>query len=54
MNADGVQALIVAKTRFGIGETESDLESLDNALDSSKRILGELVEDAPTLRRSSV
>ncbi len=51
LNDDVVQALTVAKMSFQVGETEAALESLDQALVSSKRILAELVEDAPTLRR---
>ncbi len=51
LNDDVVQALTVTKMSFQAGETEAALESLDQALASSKRILAELVEDAPTLRR---
>ncbi len=51
LNDDVVQALTVAKMSFQAGETGVALESLDQALASSKRILAELVEDAPTLRR---
>jgi GAF domain-containing protein len=51
LNDDVVQALAIAKLNFELGDAEAGLASLDLALDSSKRILGELVEDAPTLRR---
>ena len=51
LNDDVVQALTVTKMSFQAGETDAALESLDQALASSKRILAELVEDAPTLRR---
>jgi GAF domain-containing protein len=51
LNDDVVQALTIAKMRFQLGDAEAALASLDLALASSKRILGELVEDAPTLRR---
>ena len=54
LNDDVVQALTVAKMRLQIGQAEGARESLDHALDASKRILAELVEDAPTLRRSDV
>jgi GAF domain-containing protein len=52
LNDDVVQALTIAKMRFQLGESGPALESLNQALVSSKRILAELVEDAPTLRRS--
>ena len=51
LNDDVVQALTVAKMRLELGDTAPGLESLDDALQSSKRILGELVEDAPALLR---
>lgn len=51
LNDDVVQALTIAKMRFQLGEAEAALESVNQALASSKRILAELVEDAPTLRR---
>jgi len=51
LNDDVVQALTIAKMRFELGQTANAVESLDQALGSSKRILGELVEDAPTFRR---
>jgi GAF domain-containing protein len=53
LNDDVVQALTVAKLRLQTGEVGAGLGSLDDALAASKRILAELVEDAPTLRRSS-
>lgn len=52
LNDDVVQALTIAKMRLQIGDADAALASLDQALASSKRILGELVEDAPTLRRN--
>jgi len=51
LNDDVVQALTIAKMRFELGQTANAVESVDQALASSKRILGELVEDAPTFRR---
>ncbi|MBA2461760.1 MAG: GAF domain-containing protein [Actinobacteria bacterium] len=51
LNDDVVQALTIAKMRFQLGDSAAALDSLDQALASSKRILAELVEDAPTLRR---
>jgi GAF domain-containing protein len=51
LNDDVVQALVVAKLHLQLGEQEPAVESLDQALESSKRILAELVEDAPSLRR---
>jgi len=54
LNDDVVQALVIAKMRFELGDTGPGLQGLDDALASSKRILAELVEDAPTLRRSDV
>lgn len=51
LNDDVVQALVVAKMHLQLDDRESALSSLEQALDSSKRILGELVEDAPNLRR---
>jgi GAF domain-containing protein len=53
LNDDVVQALAIAKLRFQIGETDDAMESLNQALVASKRILTELAEDIPTLRRSS-
>lgn len=53
LNDDVVQALAVSKLAFQADREEEGLASLDRALDASKRILAELVEDAPTLRRSS-
>jgi len=54
LNDDVVQALAIAKLSFQLGNAESGLEALDQALASSKRILGELVEDSPTLRRGEL
>jgi len=51
LNDDVVQALVVAKMNLQLDEREPALASLDQALESSKRILAELVEDAPNLRR---
>jgi len=51
LNDDVVQALAVAKLHLQLDDTESAISALDQALDSSKRILAELVEDAPSLRR---
>lgn len=51
LNDDVVQALVIAKMQLQLGRSEEGLTSLENALDSSKRILGELVEDAPHLLR---
>jgi GAF domain-containing protein len=53
LNDDVVQALVVAKMRLQLDEREAAVSSLDQALESSKRILAELVEDAPSLRRGS-
>lgn len=53
LNDDVVQALAVAKMQLELGDTSAGVAALDEGLDASKRILGELVEDAPTLRRSS-
>lgn len=54
LNDDVVQALAVAKLHLQVGKQQQGLQSLDLALDASKRILAELVEDAPTLRRSDL
>ena len=54
LNDDVVQALAVAKLHLQMGRQEQGLQSLDLALDASKRILAELVEDSPTLRRSGL
>jgi len=53
LNDDVVQALALAKMQLELGEHDTALASLDDALASSKRILGELVEDAPSLQRDS-
>lgn len=52
LNDDVVQALAIAKLQLQSDRDEEGLASLDLALAASKRILAELVEDAPTLRRS--
>ena len=52
LNDDVVQALAIAKMRMQIGDNETALESVDQALKSAKRILAELAEDSPTLRRT--
>ena len=52
LNDDVVQALAVAKMHFELGDTASGAAALDEGLEASKRILGELVEDAPSLRRT--
>ena len=54
LNDDVVQALSVAKMRLEVGDRENALDSVDHALAASKRILAELVEDAPTLRRGDL
>jgi len=51
LNDDVVQALVLAKMHLQLDERERAISSLDQALESSKRILGELVEDAPNFRR---
>ena len=52
LNDDVVQALAIAKMHLQLDERDLAASSLDQALDSSKRILAELVEDAPSFRRS--
>ncbi|HUZ82591.1 MAG TPA: GAF domain-containing protein, partial [Gaiellaceae bacterium] len=47
LNDDVVRALAVAKMRFELGDAPAGLESLDQALTASKRILADLAEDAP-------
>lgn len=51
LNDDVVQALVRTKMQFQLDHRAAAMESLESALDSSKRILGELVEDAPHLLR---
>lgn len=51
LNDDVVQALTIAKLRLQTDDGEGGMAALDDALVAGKRILGELVEDAPTLRR---
>ena len=53
LNDDVVQALTIAKGRFQVGDTDEAFQSLDHALVASKRILAELAEDIPTLRRTT-
>jgi GAF domain-containing protein len=53
LNDDVVQALAIAKGRFQVGDAGEAMESLEHALVASRRILGELAEDIPTLRRST-
>lgn len=53
LNDDVVQALTIAKLHFQTGSTDEGAAALDEALSASKRILAELVEDLPTLRRSA-
>jgi GAF domain-containing protein len=52
LNDDVVQALTVAKMCLQVGEADDGIRALDQAFVASKRILAELVEDMPTLRRS--
>jgi phosphoserine phosphatase RsbU/P len=52
LNDDVVQALAVAKLGFQSGQADAAMAALDDALVASKRILGELIEDAPNFRRS--
>jgi GAF domain-containing protein len=52
LNDDVVQALAVAKASFQTGDDAQGLASLDQALEASKRILGNLAEDARDFRRS--
>lgn len=51
LNDDVVQALVIAKMHLQLEEQGPAVTALDQALSSSKRILAELVEDAPSLRR---
>jgi GAF domain-containing protein len=52
LNDDVVQALAVAKASFQTGDAELGMASIDQALEASKRILGELTEDARDFRRT--
>jgi len=52
LNDDVVQALATAKLQLELGETSAGLEMLDHALAGGKRILAELVTDAPNYRRT--
>lgn len=51
LNDDVVQALTLAKMHLQLEDWDRALTSLDDGLTSAKRILAELVEDAPSLRR---
>jgi GAF domain-containing protein len=51
LNDDVVQALAIAKMHLQLDEPQRGMDALEQALESSKRILAELVEDAPNLRR---
>lgn len=53
LNDDVVQALSVAKMQLELQRPSEALESVGTALGASQRILNELVEDAPTLRRET-
>jgi GAF domain-containing protein len=53
LNDDVVQALVLAKLRFQTEDRDAGLAAVDEALTASKRILSELVEDAPSFRRSA-
>jgi GAF domain-containing protein len=53
LNDDVVEALSNAKTHFEASDSESGLVALDEALAASERILAELVEDVPTVRRAA-
>ena len=54
LNDDVVQSLTVAKMRLQVGAADEALPALDQAIIASKRILAELVEDLPHLRRSEI
>jgi len=51
LNDDVVQALVTARLQNEMGEHDAASESLERALDASKRILAEFAEDAPNFRR---
>ena len=51
LNDDVVQALVVSKMSLQLGDADTGMASLDQALTASKRILGELVEDSPSVLR---
>ena len=51
LNDDVVQALAVAKLALDMGEVQQAAGRVTTALDASKRLLSEMGEDAPTLRR---
>jgi eukaryotic-like serine/threonine-protein kinase len=52
LNDDVVQALTIAKMHLQLDDPAESLNSVNDALTSAKRILAELVEDAPSLRRT--
>lgn len=51
LNDDVVQALVVSKMSFQLGDADAGMASLGQALAASKRILAELVEDSPSVLR---
>ena len=51
LNDDVVQALVTARLQNEMGEHDAASESIERALDASKRILAEFAEDAPNFRR---
>jgi GAF domain-containing protein len=51
LNDDVVQALAVAKLALDMGEVQQAADRVTTALDASKRLLSQMGEDAPTLRR---
>jgi GAF domain-containing protein len=53
LNDDVVQALTVSKMRFELGDRDGGVESVEQALTASKRILADLAEDVPNFRRST-
>jgi GAF domain-containing protein len=53
LNDDVVQALTVSKMRFELGDRDGGIESVEQALTASKRILADLAEDVPNFRRST-
>jgi GAF domain-containing protein len=52
LNDDVVQALTIAKLHLQTGNPGAGMAALNDALVAGKRILAELVEDAPSLQRS--
>ncbi|MCW2962393.1 MAG: multi-sensor hybrid histidine kinase [Thermoleophilia bacterium] len=53
MNDDVVQSLAVAKLALDLGNAEEAGQSISSALVASRRILDELAQDLPTLRRTA-